>query len=57
MGVDFDTEDAAVAAALSGFANEVPKFHAQAVALNRIRWLSPTTTRPTPAWRSTSPAS
>ena len=34
MGVDFDTEDAAVAAALSGFANEVPKFHPQAVALN-----------------------
>lgn len=34
MGVEFDTEDSAVAAALTGFANEVPKFQDQAVALN-----------------------
>ena len=34
MGVDFQTDSPAVAAALTGFANEVPKFHPQAVALN-----------------------
>ena len=33
-GVDFQTDSPAVAAALTGFANEVPKFHPQAVALN-----------------------
>lgn len=33
-GVDFQTDNPAVAAALTGFANEVPKFHPQAVALN-----------------------
>jgi len=34
MGVDFDTDDPAIAAALTAFANEVPKFQDQAVALN-----------------------
>ena len=34
MGVEFQTDNPAVAAALSSFANEVPKFHVQAVALN-----------------------
>ncbi len=34
MGVDFDTDDPAVAAALNGFASEVPKLQDQAVALN-----------------------
>lgn len=34
MGIEFDTEDSAVAAALTAFANEVPKFQDQAVALN-----------------------
>ena len=34
MGVDFDTESAAVAAALNGFGSEVPKLQDQAVALN-----------------------
>ncbi len=34
MGVEFETDSPAVAAALTGFANEVPKFHPQAVALN-----------------------
>ncbi len=33
MGVDFDTESAAVAAALNGFASEVPKLQGQAVTL------------------------
>ncbi len=34
MGVDFQTDSPAVAAALVNFANEVPKFQDQAVALN-----------------------
>ena len=34
MGIEFDTEDPTVAAALTAFANEVPKFQDQAVALN-----------------------
>lgn len=34
LGVEFQTDDAQVAAALAGFANEVPKFQDQAWALN-----------------------